>query len=315
MGFLNEQSLSMIVKSPRGIHDTASFSFPEILHPEMSMSFTQSGPLRKMVIAARFNVQVPIGWPELQIVRMANDGTSDIAFTSNTTEPKPTGYLNLYEYDLTTTNITIQVGDTLNIAWHGNNNIQNPRFSLAYYYNRNIPPAIPMVSIVVGDCDSKTDLLTLNTLYCEPITDSVTNNTSTPATTESVTSIDIYTPEVVTNARSGSTETGSVTSIEIYTSEVVTNARNRSTVTMAEESISTRTNTNQTELSISNNKPIIIGGTVVFSLLLILLFFFVVLMLVVKRRRKSASVNVIDPIEMSTQPRMLHNTPSKSANN
>ena len=34
----------------------------------------------------------------------------------------------------------------------------------------------------------------------------------------------------------------------------------------------------------------------------------------IKRRRKSASMNVTDPIEMSAEPRMLHNTLSKYTN-
>ena len=170
MGFLNEQSLRVIVEAPRNIYmyDNDSFSFPGIPHQAMSMPFTRSGALRKMVIAARFDIRVPVGWPELQIIRMANDGTPNIiVFTTNTMEPKPTGYLNLYEYNLTPINFAIQVGDTLNISWHGNN-IQQSRFSLAYYHN-GTSPAIPMVSIVVGDCDPETDLLTLNTLYCEDV--------------------------------------------------------------------------------------------------------------------------------------------------
>lgn len=72
MGFLNVQSLRMIVEAPRDLHDLTSFSFPGIPHPAMSMPVTQFGPLRKMVIAARFDINVPIGWPELQIIRRAS---------------------------------------------------------------------------------------------------------------------------------------------------------------------------------------------------------------------------------------------------
>ena len=75
-------------------------------------------------------------------------------------EPKPTGYVNLYEYDLTAISFNIQAGDKLSISWHGSYT-QQPRFSLAYYHNRT-SPAIPMVSIIVGDCDPETDLLSLN---------------------------------------------------------------------------------------------------------------------------------------------------------
>ena len=61
----------------------------------------------------------------------------------------------------------INPGDELNIAWHGN--YDQIRFSLAYC-NNGTSSDIPMVSVVVGDCNSETDLLTLNTLNCECVT-------------------------------------------------------------------------------------------------------------------------------------------------
>ena len=135
------------------------------------MPLTRSGPLRRIVIAAKFNVTVQIGWPKIQILRSARNvingtGTYIAAFTTSTMEPKPTRYLNLYEYDLTATDFDIQIGDKLNISWYGNI-LQHDqiRFSLAYY-NNSKSPATPMVSIIVGNCDSETDL---NTLYCEDI--------------------------------------------------------------------------------------------------------------------------------------------------
>ena len=52
-----------------------------------------------------------------------------------------------------------------------------------------------------------------------------------------------------------------------------------------------------------------------FSLLLLLipLISLFVFTFVIKQRRKSASMNVTDPIEMSTQPRMLHNPPTSES--
>ena len=90
--------------------------FLEYLIRAMSMPFTQFGPLRKIVIAARFDIHVPVGWPELQLVRIANNETYNVVLTTNATEPKPTGYLNLYECDLAPKNFDIQAGDKLNIA-------------------------------------------------------------------------------------------------------------------------------------------------------------------------------------------------------
>ena len=278
MGFLNEQSLIMIVKTARNDLASFSFEFPGILHPAaaMSMSVGKVGPLRKIVIAARVNISVAVGWPELQIIRTIRDETPNTVFTTNATEPKPTGYLNLYEYDLVADKFDIQDGDTLNISWHGNI-LQHDqiRFSLAYY-NNGTSPAIPMVSVVVGNCDPETDLLSLNTLYCEDV------------------------PVM---------DTDSINMIRNVTGTPVTRG---STVTMSEEStFATQASINS---STTSGRTIIISGAVVFSLLLllILLCFVVVLTFVVKRRRKSASVNVFDPNEMSTQPRILHNAPSES---
>ena len=270
------------MEAPRNnICDNDSFSFPGIPHLAMSMPFTQFGPLRKIIIAARFNIRVPVGWPELQIIRTANNGTSNVVFTTNATEPKPTGYLNLYEYDLAPKDFDIEVGDKLNISWYGNVLwCDQIRFSLPYYNNGT--SSVPMVSIIVGDYNPETDLLTLNTLYCEDV------------------------PVMATD---------SINMIRNVTGILATSG---STATMTKEStFTTRASIKRNNSSTTSDKIIIISGTVVFSLLLllILLFFVVVLIFVVKQRRKSASVNVIDPIEMSAQSRMLHNTPSKSANN
>ena len=178
MGFLNKKSLRMIVNAPRDTYSSNSFSFLGIppMAMSMSMPLTQSGYLSKMVIAARFDVLMPGGWPELQIIRNASSGTSNVVFNTST-EPKPTEYLNVYEYNLTATNFSIEAGDVLNISWHGNE--QEPdqiRFSLAYYNCKTPRTQIPMVSIVVGDDAAETDLLTLRTLYCEEDTDPPTSD-------------------------------------------------------------------------------------------------------------------------------------------
>ena len=84
-------------------------------------------------------------------------------------QPKPTGYLNVYEYNLSTMlPFEVTVGDTLNISWHTDvDHLRNICFSLAYYNGTSAAAGIPMVSIVVGNCDSEADLQTLNTLCCE----------------------------------------------------------------------------------------------------------------------------------------------------
>ena len=110
--------------------------------------------------------------------RASNGHMPMVAFNTNTTEPKPTGYLTLYEYNLEETMLHIEPGDTLDI----HDSYQSSRFSLAYYSNGTF--SISLVSFVVGDCESETDPLTLNILNCEDATMAPTSDqTSTQATT------------------------------------------------------------------------------------------------------------------------------------
>ena len=146
MGFLNEQSLKMIVSAQRDNYTSSSFSFSGPLMA-MSMPFTQPGLFRKIFIAALFNATASAGWPRLQIIRRASNETPYVAFSTHMKEPKPTGYLNVYEYNVSTQNFIIQTEDVLNISWYGQQNQTQDRFSLAYY---SIPyPGIPMISVFV----------------------------------------------------------------------------------------------------------------------------------------------------------------------
>ena len=144
----------MIVDVSEDMYDFMSFYFPGRVSTHMPAAVNRFGFLKKIIIAARFNASVPVGWPEMQIMRIQNDGTSYIAFTTNTMEPKPTGYLNLYEYNLEYERPYIESGDRLDIVWHGDSH--QTRFSLAYY--NGAYPDTPMVSFVVGDCESETDI-------------------------------------------------------------------------------------------------------------------------------------------------------------
>ena len=173
---MDEQSLQMIVDVPNdrstgdhpSVHLTDSYTY-HTPQPATSMPLTQCRTLKKLIIAAQFDVTVSVGWPELQIIR----NTTDVVFTTDNTEPKPSGYLNIYEYDVSTDMFEVKAGDMLNIiSWHTNAVDPNQnRFSLAYYNNNTGTSSdsyIPMVSLeVVGDCDPVVDLTTLNILYTE----------------------------------------------------------------------------------------------------------------------------------------------------
>ena len=107
VGFLKEQSLWLIMAEPRTSSPSVSFynlhtGYLGIPHRQQAMStsimITQSGPLLRMIIVAEFNVTESFGWPELQIIR----NETGIVFTTGDIQPKPTGYLNVYEYNLST---------------------------------------------------------------------------------------------------------------------------------------------------------------------------------------------------------------------
>ena len=271
----------------------------------MPLMITQSKSLRGMVIAAKFNASVPIGWPALQIIRRENrysrtyQPNTHVALNI-TTEPRPTRYLNVYEYNLNS-NFIVQEGDRLKISWHGDARYpEQIRFSLAYSNSR-----VPMVSFVGSNCTLETDPLILKFLHCEqvtmPNTGNITNTkkaTTTPAIS-GPTSTNLNNLEAVTaNERIiSSTIVGIVTMTSISLS-----------TTQALPSI-TQINKPESEPNITFsttkvNEAIIISGVVIFSLfLLIILLLFVIICTfnMVRRRRKSASefMNDIDSTETS----------------
>ena len=175
MGFLNEQSLGIVLSASR--YPQALLHFPGIIISDSTnLQVIQSGRLRRIIIAAKFNATAHVGWPKLQIMRINLERNIYIvASTTNTTEPRPTGYLNVYEYVLNN-NVTVNVNDMLAISWHGDvNQPDQIRYSLAYYTDTS-GSRVPMVSIVVGDCDLETDRLTSNTLQCEEMNITTTSD-------------------------------------------------------------------------------------------------------------------------------------------
>ena len=311
MGFLNEQSLGIIWNAPRLFsQDSASLHFSGIISNSIHLPLTQSGQLRRLFIAAKFNATAHFGWPEFQIMN-----TTDTYNVTLAMEPRPTGYLNVYEYKLNN-NFTVQFGDVLNISWpqHYVRQHNQIRFSLAQYDNGSA--MVPMVSIILGNCDRETDLLALNSLHCEEVTISPTSDTT--AIIRNVTSTPAIKSDGLVTSTIVTTDLKESTRPEFNASDHTT----AGIVNMTKESINTtqasmnQTNKSESEINLSTTIEII-TGVVVFSLFLLitLIIFVAVFTLVVKRRRKSASLNAINSTEMNNQPRMLNNTPSKSTNN
>ena len=172
MGFLNNQSLRLITEADPG-QTSPCFSRSQL---PTSLALDQTGPLRKLIFAAHFDVTMQSGWPQMEIIRNISTGSSHAVFATAEMEPKPTGYLNVYEYNITP-NLDIQSGDILNISWYGDES--DVRFLLAYYYDMLCN--IPLVSIVVGECDPER--------YCKPVTEPSTNGSSAEHPTVGITSV------------------------------------------------------------------------------------------------------------------------------
>lgn len=141
---LNRESLEKIVDAPRD--DTIFTSLTDSTHVQdfaasQSMPLTESGNLIKFTIAAKFNHDETSGWPVLQIRR----GTSSNDFNMTMMmDPKPTGYLNIFEYQLSA---NIQPGDRIQILREYPATEYESRYLLAYLGH----PPKPLVHIDVSN--------------------------------------------------------------------------------------------------------------------------------------------------------------------
>ena len=115
MGFLNKESLRLIVAAHGNPAPPLYYPVTPPNHGAVSSVplINHSGPVQRWIFAAKFYNNVPLGWPELQIIR-----DDHVAFSTRTMQPKPTGHLNVYEYDMSATQFTVQPGDAINVTWH-----------------------------------------------------------------------------------------------------------------------------------------------------------------------------------------------------
>ena len=133
MGFLKNESLKLIVDAPRNCN---FFNFT--LNDAQSMPISESGLLVKFFIAAKFNHTISSGWPLLQIrrIQIKMNGSSDSLYFSQvfstTMEPIPTGYLNVFEYDVQNMSFNIQQDDIIQVFWPEDTKVSR-RYSLAYF--------------------------------------------------------------------------------------------------------------------------------------------------------------------------------------
>ena len=119
-GFLNRQSLELIVDAPR---DNTIFRFLNTTQGTFqSMPLSTSGDTLKCIIGTKFNHSDPSGWPILQIRRRGN------VTAMTQLEPRPTGFLNVFEFETLSANI--QPGDVVRILH--NPESRGQRYLLAF---------------------------------------------------------------------------------------------------------------------------------------------------------------------------------------
>ena len=123
----------MIVDAPRDnrTYNAFDFRWTNIIQ---TMAINNSGLLVKFFIAAKFDYTIPSGWPLLQIKRRihTNDSSYLSQIFSTTMEPRPTGYLNVFEYDVQNMAFDVQHNDTIQVFWPPIMNASR-RYSLAYF--------------------------------------------------------------------------------------------------------------------------------------------------------------------------------------
>ena len=179
MGFLKKTSLHLIVDAPRNHSISSLFSFKRVGNVQ-SVPINEPGLLLKLFIAARFNVTVSSGWPVLQIRRRNGDSYNLVREFGQMMEPRPTGYLNVYEYDLKNITFEVQCDDVVRVYWPVDTNPSVRRYSLAYFRNSsNVMLAIEVRQNNNSMCTTNSTLDT---------TDS--EDTAEPISTHTATSID-----------------------------------------------------------------------------------------------------------------------------
>ena len=175
----------MIVDAPRDNRIYNSFDFGRT--NIQSVPINESGLLVKFFIVARFDHTpgIPSGWPVLQIRRRihTNDSSYLREVLNTTMEPRPTGYLNVFEYDVQNMTFNVQHNDIIRVFWPPIMNALR-HYSLAYF----------------GDASN----VMLSIEIDQPAATTLDNSTSTPepqVTTVTATPTSTSVPETSTQAQ------------------------------------------------------------------------------------------------------------------
>ena len=114
----------MIINSSIRHNKTAVFEKligTDQLHIIPNMTITASGELTKWIFAANFNHDGESAtWPELQIWRrFGESGMQYRKIIGTSMRPRGTGYLNVFEYDLSEHPTEVKAGDVLGVYQPG----------------------------------------------------------------------------------------------------------------------------------------------------------------------------------------------------
>ena len=148
---MNEKTLETIVDSSLlQYNKTAKFTRlndASHLHIVRNMTITSPGLLTKWTFAAKFNNKVKTdNWPELQIWRRyKNDDTRYKKVAGTSVKPRHTGYLNVFEYDLSDDPIKVETGDVFGVYQPRNTKAQ---YSLQFLTANDGSEAAPINYII-----------------------------------------------------------------------------------------------------------------------------------------------------------------------
>ena len=172
VGFLHRRSLDLIVDA---LNDTASFTSSSFqfnqypLESAQSVPLNESGRVMKIVMAAKFYHSIHSGWPILQIRRRINN--SLVVVDMAMSEPRPSGYLNVFEYDMST---DVQAGDIVRIR---GSPVTESRYLLAYLNHNGIYK--PLLHISMSNLSGTSEATSSTTLAIGNVSNGTTNGFNT----------------------------------------------------------------------------------------------------------------------------------------
>ena len=296
MGFLKKKSLQVIVDAPRDNRIFNAFNFSRVANVQ-SMPISESGSLVKFFVATKFDHTIPSGWPVLQIRRRIHTIISSSYFRvvfSTTMEPRPTGYLNVFEYDVQNMAFNVQHNDSIRVFWPRNTNVLR-RYSLAYFRDSsNVMLSIEIgqtISTTEGDSTSTPEPQTMVTMEGTEIT--AKESTTEPKGEQDTTTMS-STDKNLDGTRS---TTHSVSSYESFISHKVT------TVT----TITTGTSVPETSTRAQTQAAIITGGVLCALAVIVLLVVLVIAVFVVLQCRSHTKDFSPNTNDLKTLPPVLDN--------